>query len=1281
MFSFFKASILIFGSLLSISIFASATHASNIIFNNLNSESLLPHPSVNSIVQDHDGFVWFATQNGLSKYDGKNVKLYSYEPDNVNSIQSSWISKLFVDSEGRMWLGSSTGIHLYKPESDGFVNFSSDTFVNSDKEKLNNTNISDISEDKQGNIWFATNYSGLIKYDIKSGTFTVISSAESGIPTNNITAIEFDNDGNFWLATATHGLFVKTPTENVFSAFGQHRQTKLPSNIVEISFDKTNAIWLSTESDGVIKIQNDSIIHYTSNNGLCSDSVKDILQDKNNTYWFATDKGLCQLTNQGRFIHHKQTKSSTTSLIDNRTNVLMQDQGGVIWVGTLAGVSNWNASLTYFEHYNRLNTGALSSDSVMAFTSSKEDLFVGSWGNGVSRIAKVKNGYDGFDERLKKLTNVNVMSLFMDSKENLWIGSYRNGLYVLPKNSNLIINANENSSDSIQLSSNSVSSFHEMADQTIVIGTYGSGAQAIELIENQLFDRSGPKNIHKVSADFILDIDEDKDGSLWFASTDSGIISFSPLTGLETHLFKSNDIKPIFDSVNIFGVLRDNNQLWAATNTGLLRINIAKRTIIQKYQILNTSSGLASNFIYNVQKDLFGNIWVSHSKGLSRIDGKTMEIQNFNKTHGLQDLDFNSSAYHQSDDGTLYYGGSNGFNAFSPTNIPVNKYQPELRLTSFKQANTELPIQSLIKEDGVLELAHNNTVIDFEFAALDYTRPENNQYSYKMAGMNDVWHEMGNNNRVSFSLLAPGDYQLHVKGSNNDGVWSKEMQIPIRVLPPVWKTSYAYLTYAIIFTTIIWLILSQQKQKRLKQQAHARHLHKLAYYDSLTGMPNRQNFYESLDNYLFTAKQNNSKAGVLLLDLDRFKRINDTLGHEFGDKVLKVVSERLSKLATKQALVTPTEYKYRFDATYARLGGDEFTLFVNAYTNKAEISSVLNQLIKEVSQPIEIDKYQVTVTPTIGVAFYPEDGENLSDLLKHADTALHQAKNDGRRTIKFYSDVIDDKSMEQLQIEELMRDAVKNEEFELYYQPQVNVKTNKVEKTEALVRWNSPVLGFVSPADFIPIAEESGLIIELGDWILQTACKQAKQWQEHGIENCKVSVNVSSVQFKQSALIDKVRHALRDSGLSPALLEIELTESAIMSDVEDNIARLQAIKNMGISIACDDFGTGYSSLSYLKLFPLDTLKIDRSFVNDVAIDENDAAIVKAVMLLAQTMNLKVVAEGVETIEQLKVLNRFNCELIQGYYFSKPLNNLDFIQFVKNGFYQDKFMWELELVGQ
>lgn len=270
--------------------------------------------------------------------------------------------------------------------------------------------------------------------------------------------------------------------------------------------------------------------------------------------------------------------------------------------------------------------------------------------------------------------------------------------------------------------------------------------------------------------------------------------------------------------------------------------------------------------------------------------------------------------------------------------------------------------------------------------------------------------------------------------------------------------------------------------------------------------------------------------------------------------------------------------------------------------------------------------------------------------------------------------------MERLQLEESMRTALKEQQFELHYQPQVDLHTNRVTKAEALIRWTHPEHGFVSPGDFIPIAEESGLIIEMGDWILETACKQAKQWVDAGLTNCKVSVNVSSVQFKQSALIEKVKAALDKSGLPPQLLELELTESAVMSDVEDNIDRLAEFQQMGITVAIDDFGTGYSSLSYLKRFPIDTLKIDRSFIDELASSENDVAIVKAIMLLADTMQLKVVAEGIETLEQLKILNQFGCQYIQGYFFSKPLPYEQFVSFAEREFYQEKAMWKLQLIG-
>ena len=434
-----------------------------------------------------------------------------------------------------------------------------------------------------------------------------------------------------------------------------------------------------------------------------------------------------------------------------------------------------------------------------------------------------------------------------------------------------------------------------------------------------------------------------------------------------------------------------------------------------------------------------------------------------------------------------------------------------------------------------------------------------------------------------------------------------------------------------------------------------------------------------MEKFLSLAKRGNYNAGVMFIDLDRFKRINDTLGHNFGDKVLKEVAERLRHSVRNSDFVARNYDVKSFKNEIARLGGDEFTVFLSHIDNPEETTVVTQRIIDSVSKPIMVDGYEVSVTPSIGIAMYPENGLTVQELMKHADVAMYQAKEEGRRTFKYFSNELNEKAFERLQLEEHLRNALKNQEFELYYQPQVDLFNNRIAKAEALIRWNHPVMGFVSPADFIPIAEESGLIVELGEWILQTACFQAKQWHDEGIENLKVSINVSSVQFKQTNLVDKVKNALSLTGLPSNLLELELTESAVMSDVEDNIERLQQLKNMGVTIAVDDFGTGYSSLSYLKKFPIDTLKIDRSFIMDVDQSENDAAIVKAIMLLAETMQLNVVAEGIETLEQLRVLDSYGCKYIQGYFFSRPLPVREFVDFVTEDF-KEKATWKLDLIG-
>lgn len=448
-------------------------------------------------------------------------------------------------------------------------------------------------------------------------------------------------------------------------------------------------------------------------------------------------------------------------------------------------------------------------------------------------------------------------------------------------------------------------------------------------------------------------------------------------------------------------------------------------------------------------------------------------------------------------------------------------------------------------------------------------------------------------------------------------------------------------------------------------QSSEEQLRYLAYHDDLTGLANRQSFREHLQHFLTFAKRNNHHIAVLFIDLDRFKRINDTLGHEFGDKLLAKVAKILVNNLRDCDLIARDAGDDEVSEV-ARLGGDEFIVMLTKVTDPSDIAQVAQRIIDSVSKPIKIGQYEVVVTPSLGISVYPHDGNSGEELMKNADVAMYYAKERGRRCYKFYSDSLNARALERLQLEESLRTALVREEFELYYQPQVDLKTEQISSVEALIRWNHPTLGMVSPGEFIPIAEETGLIIDIGEWVMKTACVQAKSWIDQGLPPCRMSINLSSVQFKRSALTETIKDIIEETGLPPQYLELELTESSVMTDVEQNILRLRQLKQMGIKIAIDDFGTGYSSLSYLKKFPIDTLKIDRSFVADLADNKEDEAIVKAIMALANTMNLGVIAEGVESQKQLAILKQYECELIQGYLFSRPLNKEDISVLLKNG---------------
>ena len=434
----------------------------------------------------------------------------------------------------------------------------------------------------------------------------------------------------------------------------------------------------------------------------------------------------------------------------------------------------------------------------------------------------------------------------------------------------------------------------------------------------------------------------------------------------------------------------------------------------------------------------------------------------------------------------------------------------------------------------------------------------------------------------------------------------------------------------------------------------------LAYFDGLTGLPNRELFKEYLGQAISIARRQGWRVAALFMDLDEFKRINDTLGHSAGDELLEIVGERLLQSIRESDTITRDTVPDDGHQA-ARIGGDEFTVALTVVHEVDGVARVAQRIKDSLAQPIMLGEQEVFITPSIGIALFPDDGETVDTLLKNADAAMYDAKHAGKNQYRFYTQSMNAHALHRLTMESKLYKALENDEFWLCYQPQIDAKSGKIVGMEALLRWENPELGNISPYEFIPIVENNGLIVEIGEWVLKTACTQAQAWQDAGFPPLRLGVNLSPRQFQKDSFVPMVESVLRATGFSAKHLELELTETLLMQNLDDTMKILNALCDMGITLSVDDFGTGYSSLSYLKRFPLTTLKIDRSFVNGIPNDSDNMAITKAIIAMAHSLKLLVIAEGVEDEQQLAYLCEQGCDEFQGYFFHKPLPVPEFTQ--------------------
>lgn len=498
-------------------------------------------------------------------------------------------------------------------------------------------------------------------------------------------------------------------------------------------------------------------------------------------------------------------------------------------------------------------------------------------------------------------------------------------------------------------------------------------------------------------------------------------------------------------------------------------------------------------------------------------------------------------------------------------------------------------------------------------------------------------------------IHTPAEYAQILDTLNQEGRWAGERncQRPSGEMLPVWlEITRIFEGNHHIHSQELWIFSDITERKRAEERFNY-----LAYHDALTGLPNRLSLLSRLEQALPEAHRYRWSLAVIFIDLDRFKTINDTLGHQTGDQLLMTVANRLTRCV-------------RASDTVARLGGDEFVIVLPDAGNMADIAQVASKILDAFQESIEIDGHELHSSPSLGIAVYPTDGADTDTLMKNADTAMYHAKAAGRNTYQFYVEEMNLEAINRMKLEHKLRQAAAKGQFSLHYQPQFNTENQHPIGVEALLRWSTPEDGMIGPNEFIPVAEETGLVIGIGNWVLREACQQLQAWRQAGLPDLTVAVNVSARQLLQRGFLDAVESALKDSGLPPALLELEITESVLMNDPKEAIATLDQLRDMGVSLAIDDFGTGFSSLSYLKLLPIHQLKIDRSFVADLEYDLNDRAIAFGTIALAHSLGLKVVAEGVETEDQLELLRVNGCDNVQGYLFSRPLNANAAFDFLK-----------------
>ncbi len=1121
---------------------------------------------------------------------------------------------------------------------------------------------SSVFDKSKNTIWFASN-KGIYGFDtVKQELIKIKTSIDKFFPSFYIRDIALDEKRNtLWVGTQKGALQINTQSLNSHFYMADDKVGSLPSSDVNVTFvDSANNIWLGLEKSGLC------VFKHTTNSFMCLSpsldeeyklpfaTIEDISEDSNGSLWLSMNHyGLFRITpDLEKFVNMRdKITNEDKGYFPNVFGGIIRENKDIWIASDGGGINIFNYKTGFFNTLKNIphNKNSLSSNSVISLTEDENGyIWAGTWAGGMSKInpntmiaTQFLNSPDASDE--KTIGGNNVFVVKSDKQGGIWLSVWDYGLQYFNIENNTFTNFIYNEEENQFSTSNTEISHLQLYNEKLWI-TGKAGLEVLD-IKTKTFKILLPSNGYAFTFFCIESLEE-----IW-VSTYEGLIRFNSITGEKKH-YTTQDGLP---DNEISYIKIDKNKVWIATINGL--------------SVLDKSSEKFTNYTKN--DGMVGNHMASH--------GEFITVENL-----------------------LYVPSKSGITIVDPDNLPINNYSHKTIINNIEFINSELLTKASMNNHIEIPIKANS--VKFEFVSLSFIFPEENKYKYRLKGLQTEFIQTNANERFArYTNLPAGTYTFEVFGSNSSGLWDKNGDsFSFTILPAWWKTWWANIFLLVFILTCIYFIykwkfsLNLKKEKELKckvqektiqlesyaaelkntseclvnlnnelesrvvartaelqlevnerKVAEAKLIH-MAFHDPLTGLPNRKWIIQCIDKLLNRCKhESNFNFSVMFLDGDRFKQINDTLGHVIGDQLLKASSQRLLGLLNENQYL-------------GRLGGDEFTVITEAQQG-VELEVLAQKIVKEFEKPFQLDKHTMYFNVSIGIVKCDDQYTGVPEVLRNADIAMYTAKELGKSTYQLFDEKIQKRTLEIAELEAGLRIAVEKNQFYLVYQPIVNLNSGVISGFEALIRWQHPEKGLISPLTFIPIAEETGLIWEIGKWVLHEACRQTKEW--HGMKlgfPPSISVNLSTNQIRNADFLNMVDEIITETGINPKFLKLELTESVLIENNHQLSLLYEALHERKIDLAIDDFGTGYSSLAYLNEIPVQFLKIDKCFVEaidgntDGKINQDALEIVKAIISLGKSLRKLIIAEGIETRTQLSALIKNDCDYVQGYFMSKPL---------------------------